>query len=100
MDLDLTIPGNYISHTLISTTQTSKFLQVLRELEDIAEQTKVPVVSVRRQFHNLKRIVAFMEQTYAVDKDTARLSRGSPSQISILEAIGNDFLLPVELASQ
>lgn len=70
----------------------------MRELEDIAEQTKVPVVSIRRQFHNLKRVVTIIEQSFNTDvKDPAKAGRPTGS---ILDALNHTFLLPVELASQ
>mmetsp|Transcript_20659 Transcript_20659/g.51732 ORF Transcript_20659/g.51732 Transcript_20659/m.51732 type:complete len:443 (+) Transcript_20659:17-1345(+) len=72
---------------------------VLRELEDIAEQTKVPVASVRRQFHNLKRILSHVEQQVTFEKEAAKASGKGMTQ-TVLSMIDEVFLLPVELASQ
>uniref|UniRef100_A0A7S0YH19 Uncharacterized protein n=1 Tax=Hemiselmis tepida TaxID=464990 RepID=A0A7S0YH19_9CRYP len=72
---------------------------VLRELEDIAEQTKVSVGSVRRQFHNLKRILSHVEQQVAGEKEAAKVA-GKAMTLTVLSMIDEVFMLPVELASQ
>mmetsp|Transcript_39951 Transcript_39951/g.81810 ORF Transcript_39951/g.81810 Transcript_39951/m.81810 type:complete len:404 (-) Transcript_39951:15-1226(-) len=68
---------------------------VRRELEDMTEGSRITVKSARRQFDNVKRVMALVQQELA-----NKTSSGRGGHCTVLEIIMNHFMLPLELASQ
>ena len=65
-----------------------------RDIDEIATATSTRLASARRQFDNLKRILKHVEQIVARHR-----ADGTTPRRPMLNAIMEDFLLPVELAS-